>query len=538
MIRLKRKNIWAKYKSKLLAKESGIFHPTKFAQKQVQLDTVNDITIEAHHMEWNMMQMEAVEEAADEWVQRHASAVLTIDYEECRADTPKCFTDIFNFIGVDSSFVTGKKASSFESSFASFSDVEHTLDHITNQVQTLELLGINGWDGHSPGEKYIPIHHLSYESSNLLVDSRRHLGIRSMLFGQGKSNQHWMNTAIPVLKELDGDTLVILSSDRDSRVNFPVGDHQRITEVLASFRDRFQELTADFPGSVVVSTSRKCCAASLSHHSPGNYFDEGGKRSQRACIFDTTDCNWRGKDSATEWVSFMTELAKSRSGTEKHSFIDTSLIAGTAGNLLGFIEKLDLHEEEDDVAVVTDFTYKYPHLVIPDYQHDIFGESRPAIVEESNACVSLTEGSGISEAVTNALFAYRPRSLGCGDEEKFVAPKYPVWSENGIELAPILDLVDAVAEIKESVVLPPYYGRTPDYRQGPEVPYIVDQEGISASRLIRDRTNNETAFWRMIPTEQFMKKAFSLLNQEDDASDRWVQLRNAIKHGGFTFFAW
>jgi hypothetical protein len=187
---------------------------------------------------------------------------------------------------------------------------------------------------------------------------------------------------------------------------------------------------------------------------------------------------------------------------------------------------------------VTDFAYRNPHLVMPDYQHAIFGESRPPLAEIDDSCVSLTEGSGISEAVSNALFQYRPGTLGCGDEAKLVAPKYPVWGDNGIEIAPILDLVDAVADLKESVVLPPYYGRTPDYRQGPEVPYIVDQNGVSASRLIRDRTNNETAFWRMLPTEQFMKKAFVMLQNEDAGSDRWARLKTATEKGGFPFFAW
>jgi lipopolysaccharide biosynthesis glycosyltransferase len=550
IIRLKRRNLWARYKSMLMAHQTGIYHPTSPGEKKSQLDALKNITVEIEHMEWNMKHMEAIDRAGDEWATEHASEVLWVDYEDCRADTAGCFTRIYNFIGVDSSHVTGKKAGMYQSHFASFANSDSTMDYITNRGEIKGLLGINGWAHYVADEKYAPIQFLTYQESDLLVDSRQYMGINTTLFGQDRAAEGHgskYSAVLPLLRNLDAETLVVLSSDRDGRVNFPVGDHETMFKFLYNFRQRFEVMTRDYPGAVVASTDSDCCASALTHASPGDFFDDGGQRKTRSCVSGEPGCQWAGDTKALPWQSFMKGLASQRSeASSENVYLDTSLLAAKAGDLLRLIKAVDVSNLEDDRAVFTDFMYRNPTQIILDYEQQLLGESRKPLKNTlQKSCFAGTDGAtseirrlDLVESERQPLFMYSPRDLGCGDVEKHLAPKYPVWGESGIVLKPILDHIDRVAEMKESIVLPPYYGRKPDYRQGPEVPYILDDKGIWTSRLIRDRTNNETFYWRMMPTEGLAKLAHEILMKEDTQSVRWNRLKATVRSGGFPYWSW
>lgn len=546
VIRLRRQNTWARYKSKLLAKQTNIYHPTNAGQKQAQLDSVQVLDISAQHMEWHMKQMQALDNAADEWAKEHGSQVLTVDYEDCRADTPKCFQKIFDFIGVDPSFVTGKKADTFASSFAKFGEIEHTVDDVANKGQVVELLGINNWHGLAPTANYRPIHFMAFEASEILVDSRKHVGVSSSLFGQGSDGStHWLNAALPGLRDTDPEAIVVLASDRDSRISFPVGNHESLSRFLSNFKESFYDLTKDKEGSVVLSTTSHCCPSALTHSEPGDYFGTGGERTSRACSSGSPGCLWEGEEKAAKWKSLMDDLARQRSAGVGNIYLDTSLLAGKARDLVKFIETLDLDPAEDTRAVVAGLLYRNPELVVFDYNQKLFGESRRAAGSPNqNPCSLKTDAEAVSRRLDDLqpedrpMFIYMPESLGCGDDEKEVVPKYPVWGDHGIALKPILDHIGRVVEEKETIVLPPYYGRKPDYHQGPEVPYFFKEDGIWTSKVIRDRTNNATMFWRMNPTEELAKQAYDILINDSSHKDQWPSLRQAIGRDGFPAFSW
>lgn len=551
VIRLKRKNLWARYKSMLMAIQTGVFHVTSPAEKKSQISALKDMTVEVEHMEWHLKNMERLDRLGDEWAREHASEILWLDYEDCRADTVDCFKRIYNFIGVDESHVTGKKADLYQSLFSGFADWESTLDHIANRGEIKELLGVNGWDHFIHGEKYTPIQLLTYEENDLLVDTRKYMGIHATMYGQDKEAEgHGSRyaAALPLLREMDADTLVVLNSDRDGRVNFPIGDHEMTFRFLYRFRTTFEEMIRDHPGAIIASTDSDCCASALTHASPGDYFDDSGSRNVRACTSGDPGCEWAGDDKALAWQSFMQELASKRSSsTSQHLYLDTSLLAGKAGDLLKLIEALDIKNEEDDRAVLTDYMYRNPDSILLDYQQQLVGESRKPVNRPEKGCFGNQDGV-VSETTRRLdaveqekqpLFMYSPKSLGCrGEHEKFVSPKYPVWESSGIVLKPVLEHIDRVADMTESVVLPSYYGRKPDYAQGPEVPYIIDEQGIWTSKLIRDRTNNATGFWRMQPTEMLTKEAHSLLIDKEQNQGRWNALQKVIQSGGFPYFAW
>lgn len=550
IIRLKRGNIWARYKSMLMAKHTGMFHPSSPGEKKSQLDALKDITVEVEHMEWNMKHMEAVDKAGDEWAKEHASKVLWLDYEDCRADTPGCFTRIYNFIGVDASHVTGKKASMYHSLFSSFATSDSTMSHIANRGEIKELLGINGWDHYIADEKYTPIQFLTYEEIDVLTDSRQYMGINATLFGQHHAAEGHGNkyaAALPYLKNMDADTLVVLSSDRDGRVNFPVGDHETMFKFLHNFRDRFEKMTESYPGAVVMSTDSDCCASSLTHASPGDFFGDDGQRKSRACLSGESDCLWAGDAKAMPWQSFMKELASKRTElSTENVYLDTSLLAGKAVDVARLIAAIDVQNTEDDRAVLTDFMYRNPSMIVLDYEQQLVGASRKMPKNpQKKGCFVGSDGAmseirhlDTVESESQPLFMYSPRDLGCGDIEKHLAPKYPIWGETGIVLKPIIDHIDRVVEMKESVVLPAVYGRKPDYSQGPEVPYILDATGVWTSKTIRERTDNTTFQYRTLPTESLTKVAHDVLMKENQKSGRWNRLKTVVRSGGFPYWSW
>ena len=550
IVRLKRKNLWARYKSMLMAQQTGMYHPITPGDKKSQMGTLQDMEVDVAHMEWHMKRMEALDQAGDAWAKDHGSDVLWLDYDECRANTADCFTRIYQFVGVDTSHVM-KKPTAYESSFASFAEADTTMEFIRNKGQIMELLGVNGWDHYVSGEKYLPIQFLVYEESDLVIDSRQYLGMNTTHYGQDSTAYGHGNrfTAVqPILKQMDPNALVVLSSDRDGRVNFPVANHDLSFRLLYEFREKFESITKNFPGSIVASTDSDCCASALTHAKPGDFFTSDGKRSSRACMSGELDCQWDGDENARPWMTFMQELASKRSDVGTNVFLDSSLIVGTAGTLTKFIDIVDIQKLEDDRAVLTDFMYLNPNLIVLDYEQQLFGESRNMPKNPLKKQCFADNGKSASHlryldlvpTEKQPLFMYSARDMGCDDNEKNLAPSYPMWDKKGITLKPILDHINRVADAKASIVLPKEYGFNPDNRrgQGPEVPYFIDDKGVWSSKSIRDRTNNETTFWRMLPTEQLVTFTHELLMKEVTKTGRWDRLKETMRSGGFPFWSW
>jgi LPS sulfotransferase NodH len=549
IIRLKRRNLWARYKSMVIAHQTDMYHPTTPGEKRSQIAAFKEYTVEYDHLVWNMKNMERLDRAGDEWASEHGSEVLTVYYEDCRADPAACFENIYKFVGVDESHVTGKQAKSYASTFSSFAEAESNMDNIKNKGEVLEILAGNNWAHFVSDAKHIPVQYMVYEESYDLVSSRHYMNINATLYGRKDTRDTGARykAATDMLKTLDPDSLVVLSSDRTSRLNLPVGGDDTVFKFLDRFRRSFNSITRDYPGSVVVSSVAECCAAALTHKGPGELFGDGLKRVSRACSSGEPDCGWNGEEKAVLWQTFMKELASQRSDSEsKYAYLDTSLIAGKAKDLLKVFVDLDLQSGEDDRAVWTDFMYRRPKTVILDYDQQIFGESRrPPIASSKHSCIATSDDSvTVSRRLDELdqdhqpMFMFTPRRLGCDDERKLLSPKYPIWDRSGVVLRPILEHMDRVVNMTESVVLPPMYGRKPDYAQGPEVPYFFDEQGIWTSRTIRERTNNVTLFWRAMPTEDLFKAAHQILLRDNQQSSRWPALVSTLKSGGFPFFAW
>lgn len=250
-----------------------------------------------------------------------------------------------------------------------------------------------------------------------------------------------------------------------------------------------------------------------------------------------------------------TKSGASEFGT-KRAFLDGSILVGKAKDFVKFINTLDVGEDEDDRAVLADFMYRNPKKLILDYDQTIVGQAREMMVNRNKNCPQWHKNQN-SQAVYETrrldylsevsldkrpLFLFSPRYHGCDREQKKLPEPLPTWGKGGIPFQPILDHVQRVIEEDESIVLLPVYGRVPDYRQGPEMPYFVDKNGIWTSDLIRSRTDETTLKWRMTPTERHKLYALRMLlkeAKENPGNPRWRSLTENLNGGvGFFYWAW
>jgi Glycosyl transferase family 90 len=490
-----------------------------------------------------------IDRFGDEWANQHGSQILNVDYETCRDDTPSCFKEIFEFLGVNSSFVESKEKR-FESSFADL-HLDESLDHIANQGAVKEALGVNGWNDFVGLDDYREIQLLIYDENEGVAKPHQVKGINSTVYGfdlvaEGFGSK--LTAAIPLLRSMHPSTLVVLSNDRDVLINFPSGSDSLRYEAISQFRTSYSELTKYDPNAVVVSAQTECCSVALSHVLPGDYFDAHGQRNELSCTPGAFNCEWQGDDKIVIWKSFMVSEAKRR-GESRHDniYLDAGFIAGTASNLLNLINNLKIQSFEDDRAVLTDYMFRNHDKIIVDYSGKLFGKSLGVTLRSSSEKCKDDDldrrprhFSAPVKPLT-ALFLRRPREVGCYSYEATSVRRFPSWNDEGIEIKPLLDHFNRVLIGKETAALPPAYGRVPDVQQGQEIPYIVDINGIYSSRAIRSRIDENVFQWRMRPTEALVKLAYRTLKRvrTGDEQARWNNLLRSINSGiGFPYWAW
>jgi lipopolysaccharide biosynthesis glycosyltransferase len=551
VIRLKRRNLWARYKSSVLARESDMYHVSSLTEKHAQLAKVSSVAIDLEEMLDRMDQYIMLDEAGDDWASENASDTLWLFYEDCRDDMKNCMEKIFAFLGVD----TTQMPDNFESEFASLRDMDASLDHITNKGSVIEALSNNGYGHFVNVSNTTEIQLLVYDESEALDRTHqfhRVKGVNVTVFGRyttlsrKKKYPSKFHAAVPILQGMDPETLVVLSDNIDVRMNFPPGQDSLRYESIFNFRVAFEELTRFYSGSVVASTESYCCASSLTHAKPGDFFMLNGHRRKRACTSGEEGCKWAGDEMAKPWQSFMEELAAERSKVPTDNpYLDASLIAGKAVDLLAFVQATDIGSGEDDRAVLTDYLFRNPDAIVLDYEQKLFGENRQGLHSQTNRGCTMSRptevASRILKRTSTALFMHSQRKLGCGTSS-IVNPEqdiFPRWDDHGIDIQPILDHIDRVARQESTIVLPEKYGGRIDYSQGPEIPYFVDENAVWTSKLIRDRTDSATLEWRTKPTEELLKMALKILKLDDEEVElRWSALRHTVRSGGFPFWAW
>jgi hypothetical protein len=246
-------------------------------------------------------------------------------------------------------------------------------------------------------------------------------GIDIKLFGSENGFKGYGSkfvSVLPILRDMDKDSLVVIADSRDVLVNNPYND-DTYTNVLADeFRMAFEELTYENPGSIVISAEAQCCVSALTHAAPGSFFTTDGSRNQFSCSSGESGCLWNGDDKARPWEMFMKKLMLQRTSGDRNvyddMYLNAGLIAGRVQDLIRVITKSQIQSKEDDQAVLTDYMYRFPNEIILDYGQTMFGNNRAGVVGLSNeAKCTFAMGSQQnrlyhSKTGTTPLFVHSP----------------------------------------------------------------------------------------------------------------------------------
>ena len=256
-------------------------------------------------------------------------------------------------------------------------------------------------------------------------------GFRSISFGEGSKfegySSKWL-AAASELSSLDKDAFVVISDNRDVILNVAGGVDAK--GGIKRFKEAYEALTQDSPGSVVVSTESQCCVSALSYVNPGDYFEASSlSRKLEACSSGEDGCTEIDAKRQLAWKGFMQERAfeLTNDSSLEDIYPNAGLVAGSAGNIVNLIQKLNLKASEDDQAVLTDLWYHDADAFHLDFYQTMFGSTRWAQGVE-NGCVfdTLVDGSLLHNTTKKApLFIHSPGDFyECQDklEKKLEAP--------------------------------------------------------------------------------------------------------------------
>lgn len=516
IIRLKRKNLWARYKSKIFSEQSKIFHPSSPSDKQVQyraLQEAGNVTVDLQHLKWHLKWMDAMDRAGDEWASDHASSILWLDYEDCRNDTKSCFERIHEFLGVDSSHMK-TLAMLYESTFASMAQMDNRMDFISNKELVVEFLGSNGYDQFV---EYKPIQLLLYQEDEMLINTRTSPGINTTFFGYDRGAEDFgskLMSVMPLLSSLPPESIVVIGDARNTFVDMPMGNE---IDTLSRFKKYFSMVT-DRMGAVVFPVGTMHCSSAFVHVAPGDLFTEKGNRKGRACSSKSPGCTRNDSENKTAmWSSFM--RSHCNNNLTKQIFLDTSMLAGKAINIQRLLKMANLASNEDEQAVFSDLFYHRPDLFFLDYDHLLFGSLLNARQTQN------VESELARDGTSNALFKRNPEFFECGNSNQADFFSFPAWKGNGINPDLIFNHIDQV------------FNFGPILSPEPELLYYVDNDGIWSCEYLRSKVQDETRYWRMTPVEEMAAQAHKILI-EDGNSPRWGALKKTMGAVGFPIWLW
>jgi hypothetical protein len=538
VIRFHRASLWSRYMSQKIAEATNIWTTHSRAEKDRQLQTLSDskklLTVSIDNMFTLFHYLKLDDAEVDTWAKTHGTNTLWLEHESCLSDTVRCFTKMYNFLGIDPSHISSNPALYAPSYDHSNSD--RLLQHVSNPELIREALGAHGMSQFIGIPSHEAIRHLVHVPLGQVTRVvALEPGVRTVVM-EGDAQSNKFSAAIPLLQEMNPDALVVISDHRGAAVNLHLRTRSAFYESVVDFRKGFAAMTDKLPGAVVVSASGQCCASALTHIQPGALFDEANKRQARSCISGDVGCVWNGNANAEIWQARMKEIATLRSAsTAKSVYLDASLIAGTAKDLLALLETVDVGSKEDERAVMTDFMHRNPDRIVLDYGRRLFAKGFDGHNSERNKDCSF-DGDSSDDAAPDVvsivpLFSHVSRDLGCATKVTAASLAFPVWHDKGIAIGPLIDHIHDLSVAEKSV-------SGIDLHFGPEILYVVDGKGVWTSKKLDAQINNETKHFRNVPTNKMIKVAHGILLSADKDSTRWKRLKRSVSSGGFFYFAW
>ena len=548
VIRLHRRNVVARYMSLTAAMHTNIWqtHSATEKERQLQLLAEKNVTIDPDDLMRQIRFMHKADNEADQWTLEHVENplddVLSIEYEDCRDDSLACFSSIFEFIGLSNTqtFLSSRKED-FTSTFRGSkpAEVASLLQHAGNK-QLIETVLAGKQLGHFVGvnEETDKLLHLQIvPRSHRRVSKPMGDNIETVIaFLDDRQNKPKFGDATTRLASLPPDAGVVVSAllqDEKMDVHHQIRSIGQYYSSFTSFRNAMKEVTDK--GTVVVSATHVCCAAALSHVSPGDLVSMNGTvvdRNHRACESGSPGCLWENNEQGNVWRQRFESMAvrHSKDPNLHPVYPAGSVMVGKVKDVLKLLNALQIEGNEDDRAVLADYMLQNPQAVVLDYDERLFGRQFSGVKQpESRGCFPDSEQLTAPTSTSNKtlqLFSHEPRSLECRPTTLENPESFPKWGDDEIKIEAIVEHVDALFARNET-----FYGITEQFR--PEILYAIGKDGMLS-------TTRETEPYRITPTESLYSRATDiLLSDANDGGEKWPRLQKILKTGSTVpFWAW
>jgi hypothetical protein len=509
IIRLTRRNLFERYLSMVMAYRTEVYQVIEISHKQTQVEKFKKLNfeIDIDEMLSELERFRSDDEKGDAWTRDNAEVILQIDYDDLRTHPGESFAKILLFLGNEENYNSDiGKILEFQQFRAS-----NLLAHVRNRDQVMEALGANGY-GHFVGKRdYQEIQQLVYNAGATFRNANEIPGLRTTVLGGMVSKA----SALATLRHMPPDRLVVLTDGQLATRNPHVRNMALWYRELANLRANLSSLG---DGVVVVSVSREF-PTSLSHSSPGSLFDESRRRTATAC---GKNCGTSEQtEYAEQWKEFLNQRIQQQN--QEGLYPDGTYIAGTASALSNFLDELQLHDGEDERAVVSDYMFRNQEKLVLDFSQEFFGARFDGIESQMEHCE--TEKIDFTTFTTSShpLLLQHSRSSSC--KEKVDRDEYPKWDGNAVEADPILEHIDTL--LIKNVSL---HGVERHFAR--EILYVFEQNGVWGSQVLRD-------IYRVQPTEKFLAIVHDEWLQNGHSSSRWKGLQRVMNSGvGFPYFAW
>jgi Glycosyl transferase family 90/Stf0 sulphotransferase len=541
IIRLTRKNYFERYLSFIIANLSGQWSIQNAHDKDYQLTLFQDenYEIDIDEMLFHFEFMNETEQTVTEWVNENGSQILWVDRNQLLDDPTHVFKQIYEFLGVKegkdndlAEFLRRlESANIIDESLKQFNGAK-LLDYISNRDAVVESLNAHGYGEFiEVYESYNPIHHLvlTNDANFRIYNSRK--GYEVTILNEEKYTDTTIEpsarfvAAIPVLRQMSQDTIVIVSNGQAGSLNPHIRGSQTLFTALSNVRTIFRDFIPT--EAILVSVSNDCCSNTMQHTKPGTLFHPNGPRS-RTCRGNECEKVTIDDESTNAWINFMKQQSIKYGWNQSDNiYLDGTFIAGSAQSILDFITELDVLSWEDDRSVLSDYMHRFPNKIVLDYEQNVFAGRFDGYVSKMNLVCDVDYSrdnfDSIYTRTSNPLIVSSNRNQqSCVRNDTIET--FPKWDNDGIPIIPILDHIERVLVHNVSMA-------GIDRHFDKEILYIIDHNGIWASDVIRDK-------YRVKPTERFLLQAHHMLKNIDHDTQRWSNLKRVVESSGFPYWSW
>ena len=376
IVRLTRRNLFERFMSINVAQKTNIWSIQSEQDKASQMEAyVNaDNTIDIDYMLLQFEDMLYDDQNTDSWVKKNAGEILWIDYAHIRNNPAFAFERIYSFLGIDAAM------DHYQTSAMIPYEGKALLQYIANAEEVIDVLRASGFGHFIGADNYPEVQHIIYNIASVRV-TNNFRGLKVTVVGEGNKDagpSARFNAALPFLRRMTPDNLVILSDVHSGGMNHHIRSMSTFYTELGKMRKHFEQLTHDHPGAIVVSASESV-------------------------------------------------------------YLGGTFVAGKTRDMVKIIDALKIDAKDDDRAILTDYMHKNPDQIVIDYDRKMFGIGFEGVRSKVDHCSPIIDDEYF-EMTTSPLLLQSSKNMSCSSNNTKL--HFPAWDENGIKVKPILRHID------------------------------------------------------------------------------------------------